>query len=183
MSRLPERTQRERRNWWLSLAGLVVILPLALMMRSYDTAIAWYQEQELRPTVVASGGSASYGGAEWRLGGLYRLQSTGSASSTILAEFEATVSDPAVFTGAPCSIVLADTAGRRWRPNFMMPRAIREARPELADKLTCNRARLDPTIAGQRILMAEVFTAPADVTDFDLVISFAGHRPAYLVLK
>ncbi|MGO4831979.1 hypothetical protein AB4144_06715, partial [Rhizobiaceae sp. 2RAB30] len=68
-------------------------------------------------------------------------------------------------------------------PNFMMPRAIREARPELADKLTCNRARLDPTIAGQRILMAEVFTAPADVADFDLVISFAGHRPAYLVLK
>lgn len=183
MSCLPERTQRERRNWWLSLAGLVVILPLALVMRSYDTAIAWYQEQELRPTVVAPGGSVSYGGAEWRLGGLYRLQSSGSSSSTILAEFEATVSDPTAFTGGPCSIVLADMAGRRWRPNFMMPQAIRKARPEVADKPTCNTARLGPAVAGQRILMAEAFTAPSDVTDFDLVISFAGHRPAYLVLE
>jgi hypothetical protein len=183
MSRLPERTPREKRNWWLSLAGLVVMLPLALMMRSYENAIAWYQGQELEPTVVTSGGTASYGGAEWRLGGLYKLQSPGSSAAIILAEFEAIVSDPAAFTGGPCSVALTDAAGRRWRPVFLMPQAIRKARPEVSDKPTCNTARLGPAAAGQRVVMAEAFTAPSDVVDFDLVISFAGHRPAYLVLK
>lgn len=183
MSRLPQQTPRERRTWWLSLAALVVVLPLAVAFRSYGSAVAWRSAQELDPTVAAAGGTAFYAGAEWRLGGLYKLQETGSSSAIILAEFEATVSDPAAFAAGACSVVLTDAARRRWQPLFLMPQAIRKARPEVADKPTCSSASLAPAAPGQRIVMAEAFMTPEEIADFDLVISLAQQRPAYLILE
>jgi hypothetical protein len=183
MSALPPLSPRDKRIHWLSLAALIVLLPAAVAVRSYGGVSDWRAEQERDPLVAESGKTMIYGGAEWRLEGLYQLRRADKISAFILAEFEAKITDPAAFAGGMCRISLNDRGQKRWSPQFLTPQEVRKARPSIDERSTCGSATLKALKAGDTVKMAETFLTPADITKFDLVISEANFRPAYLVLR
>jgi hypothetical protein len=183
MSALPPLTPRDRRLRWLSLAALIVLLPVAIGVRSYGGVTGWRAEQDLDPLTAEPGKTVSYGGAEWRLEGLYQLRQDDKKSAIILAEFEAKIADPAAFAAGMCRIKLSDRGDKRWLPQFLTPYAVRKARPSIDERVTCGSATIKPLKAGETVKMAETFLAPVDVTKFDLIVSAANVRPAYLVLR
>ena len=183
MTVLPPLSAIDRRLRWLSLVALILLLPATLWVRSEGSITAWRGEQELEPVITEPGKAAAYGGAEWRLEGLYQLPQQDGASALILAEFEARISDPQGFANGLCRVALGDRGARRWSPQFLTPREIRKARPSIDERVTCGSATLKTLKAGETVKMAETFLAPVGVTKFDLIISAANVRPAYLVLR
>lgn len=184
MTALAPMTSRERRTRWWCIGTLVLVLPAAVLVHSYEGALEWRKTLELEPVIAPRGGKASYAGAEWRLSGVYKLAVPGKPAATVLAEIEATITDPAVFAaGGPCEVTLTDAEGRRWKPLFLAPRALREARPQVSDMPSCNVAFSNAPKAGDRIAMAETFTIPAELDSLDIVIAVMGERPAYLRLE
>lgn len=173
----------EKRVFWGCLAALLVAIPAALALRGYDSALAWRTNQELYPLVAEPGKPIRYGGAEWRLEGLYQLIGQDNKSAFILAEFEARIDDPTAFAAGACQIALSDRGERRWSPQFTTPREVRKARPSIDERETCGGATIKPLKAGETVKMAETFRAPADITKFDLAISQVTLRPTYLVLR
>jgi hypothetical protein len=183
MSPLPPLTLRDRRMRWLSLAALLVLLPAAIWVRSYNGVSNWRAEQDLDPLIAEPGKTMLYGGAEWRLEGLYQLRQDDKKSAIILAEFEAKIKDPAAFAGGLCRVKLSDRGNRRWAPQFLTPYEVRKARPSIDERVTCGSATIKPLKADETVKMAETFRAPAELTKFDLMISAANYRPAYLILR
>lgn len=184
MTVLAQTTSGERRTRWLCMGALVLVLPAAVLVRSYEGALEWRKTLELEPVIAPTGGKAVYAGAEWRLSGLYKLAQPGEPAATVLAEIEATVTDPAVFaTGGSCEVALTDSEGRRWKPLFLVSRAIRQARPEVSDMPTCAAVFLNAPKQGDSIMMAETFMIPSELKNLDVVITVAGERPAYLRLE
>lgn len=183
MSALPPLSPRDRRVRWLSLAALIVLLPVAVGMRSYGGVSNWRAEQDLDPLVAVPGKVTPYGGAEWRLEGLYQLPQADKVSAIVLAEFEAKITDPAAFAAGLCRIKLSDRGDKRWLPQFLTPNEIRKARPSIDERTTCGSATLKPLKPGDMVKMAETFVAPVELKKFDLIISAANVRPAYLVLR
>jgi hypothetical protein len=173
----------ERRFFWGSLAALLVAIPGAIAVRGYDSALAWRADQELYPQIAEPGRPIRYGGAEWRLEGLYQLVGQDKASAYILAEFEAKIDDPAAFAAGACQIALTDRGEKRWLPQFLPPHEVRKARPSIAERPTCGGVTIKALKAGEIVKMAEIFRAPASITKFDLTISSADLRPRYLVLR
>ncbi|MGE0241678.1 MAG: hypothetical protein AB7F09_09850 [Parvibaculaceae bacterium] len=184
MSVLPPLTPRDRRIRWLSLAALIVLLPVAIGVRSHGGVTNWRAEQDLDPLITAQPGrTMSYGGADWRLEGLYQLRQDDKRSAVVLAEFEARIKDPAVFAAGMCRIKLGDRGDKRWLPQFLMPYAVRKARPSVDERVTCGAATIKPLKAGETVKMAETFLTPAELTKVDLIVSAANVRPTYLVLR
>lgn len=173
----------ERRYFWGSLVALLVAVPAAIALRGYDSALAWRANQELYPLIADPGKPVRYGGAEWRLEGLYQLIGQDKKSAYILAEFEAKIGDPAAFAAGACQIALTDRGERRWSPQFLPPYEVRKARPSIEERSTCGGATIKPIKPGETVKMAEIFRAPADITKFDLAISQATLRPSYLILR
>lgn len=163
--------------------GLMMAIPAAIAFRSFDSAAAWRANRELYPVVAETGKPARYGGAEWRLEGLYQLLAPDRKSAFILAEFEAKIDDPVAFAAGACQIALTDRGEKRWSPQFLTPYEVRKARPSLDERTTCGAATVKPLKAGDTVKMAETFRAPAVITKFDLAISQATLRPAYLILR
>lgn len=176
-------TRRERRIFWGSLAALIVAIPATLAVRGYDSALTWWSDQEFYPLIAEPGKPVRYGGAEWRLEGLYQLVGQDQKSAFILAEFEAKIDDPAAFAAGPCQIALTDRGEKRWAPQFLTPYDVRKARPSIDERSTCNSAASKPMKPGETVKMAETFRAPAEITKFDLAISQLTSRPSYLILR
>lgn len=173
----------ERRIFWGSLAVLIVMIPAAIVVRGYDSALAWRANQELYPLIAEPGKSVRYGGAEWRLEGLYQLIRQDKKSAYILAEFEAKIDNPEAFAAGACQIALTDRGEKRWSPQFLPPYEVRKARPSLEERSTCGGATIKPIKVGETVKMAEIFRTPVGITKFDLAISQATLRPSYLVLR
>ena len=133
--------------------------------------------------LTAFGNERSYGGADWRLEGLYQLVGQDMKSAYILAEFEAKIDDPEAFAAGACQIALTERGETRWSPQILPPYEVRKARPSLDERSTCGGATIKPLKAGATVKMAEIFRAPADTTKFDLAISWATLRPRYLSLR
>ena len=171
----------ERRRYWLSLAALAVVLPLAIVVSSWDSVSEWRRSQLGTPIAVERGTTQAYAGAQWQLTGLTRLPGATPETTLIVAEFDAAVDDPALLRAGPCAIVLTDYKGRRWLPVFLPGRTVRQGRPAAADKPRCyGLARAEK---GKTITMAETFTVPEGATGLALSITIGGARPAYLVFR
>ena len=171
----------ERRRYWLSLAALAIVLPLAIVVNSWESAVAW-RERNVRTALVAERGAAqSYAGAQWQLTGLTRLAEGSADAILIVVEFEAAVDDPELVRKGACEVVLTDDKERRWLPAFIPARAVRQARPSAADKPRCG-ALLNAE-KGNTIKMAESFTIPASATGLKVFLTVAAARPAYLIFK
>jgi len=171
----------ERRRYWLSLGALVVVLPAAIVVNSWDSLAEWRRSQLQKPIVVERGSAQAYAGAEWQLTGLTRLPGATPDTTLIVAEFDAVVDDPTLLQAGPCAIALTDDKGRRWLPVFLPGRAVRQGRPAAADKPRCyGLARAEK---GKTIAMAETFTVPESAAGLTLSVSIGGAKPASLVLK
>jgi hypothetical protein len=171
----------ERRRYWLSLAALVFVLPGAVLVNSWDSLSEWRRSHMRSPVVVERGATQRYAGAQWQLTGLTRLPAGTSGASVIVAEFDATVDDPALLQNSPCTVVLTDGKGRRWQPVFLPGRVVRQGRPAAADKPRCSAlARAEK---GKTIAMAETFTVPEDAADLALSLTIGAARPAFLVFR
>ena len=69
----------ERPGYWLSLAALIVVLPVAVLVHSWGSLSQWWANRDRDPIIAERGVAQSYAGAEWRLTGLSVLpQGTGS---------------------------------------------------------------------------------------------------------
>ena len=171
----------ERRRYWLSIAALVVVLPAAIVVNSWDSLSEWRRSQLSTPIAVKRGATHAYAGAQWRLTGLTRLPGATPDTTLIVAEFDAAVDDPALLQAGPCTVALTDDKGRRWLPAFLPARAVRQGRPAAADKPRCyGLARAEK---GKTIAMAETFTVPESAAGLALSVSIGGARPAYLVFR
>jgi hypothetical protein len=171
----------ERRRYWLSLAALVVVLPAAIAVNSWDSLSEWRRSQLTTPIAVESGAGAAYAGAHWRLVGLTRLPGPAPDAALVVAEFDAAVDDPTLLQAGPCTVALTDDKGRRWLPTFLPGRAVRQGRPAAADKPRCYG--LAQAEKGKTVAMAETFTVPASAAGLALSVSIGGARPAYLVFR
>jgi hypothetical protein len=171
----------DRRRYWLSLAALVVVLPAAIVVSSWDSVSEWRRSQLSAPIAVERGATQAYAGAQWQLTGLTRLPGATPDTMLVVAEFDAAVDDPALLQAAPCTIALTDDKGRRWLPVFLPGRAVRQGRPTAADKPRCYAlARAEK---GKTIAMAETFTVPASAAGLALSLTIGGARPANLVFR
>ena len=169
----------ERRRYWLSIAALVVVLPAAIVVNSWDSLSEWRQFST--PIAVNRGETHAYAGAQWQLTGLTHLPGATPDTTLIVAEFDAAVDDPALLQAGPCTVALTDDKGRRWLPAFLPARAVRQGRPAAADKPRCyGLARAEK---GKTIAMAETFTVPESAAGLALSVSVGGARPAYLVFR
>lgn len=171
----------ERRRYWLSFAALVVVLPVAIVVNSWDSLSEWRRAQLSTPIAVERGATQAYAGAQWQLTGLTRLPGATPDTTLVVAEFDAAVDDPALLQAGPCTIALTDDKGRRWLPVFLPGRTVRQGRPTAADKPRCyGLARAEK---GKTIAMAETFTVPESATGLALTLTIGGARPASLVLR
>ena len=173
----------ERRRYWLSLAALVVVLPIALLVHSWGSLSQWWTNRNRDPMVVERGTAQRYAGAEWRLTGLSVLPAGSADRSVVLAEFEAKVEDPAILLESPCIVALTDSGGRRWQPRFTVERTVRELRPEAAEKPRCGGPAFEGAQVGAIAKMAESFVVPADADGLALSLVMPNALPGSLVLR
>ncbi len=171
----------ERRRYWLSLAALVVVLPAALVVNSWDSLSEWRRGRLNAPIAVDRGSTQAYAGAQWQLTGLTRLPGATPDTTLVVAEFDAVVDDPTLLQAGPCAVALTDDKGRRWLPAFLPGRVARQGRPAAADKPRCyGLARAEK---GKTIAMAETFTVPESAASLALSVSIGGAKPTYLLFK
>lgn len=168
----------DRRIRRLSLAGLVIVLPLAIVLHSGGGVLDWLARRMASPVAVERGEEQAYGGARWRLTELTRMQGTVLA----VVQFEAVVDDPALLTsGGYCLVRLMDASGRRWLPQFRTEFKVREARPELAEKQRC--MSFEGVSRGQTVGMAEVYMIPESAVDLTLSLNLAEMPDKGLVFR
>ncbi|TIO11246.1 hypothetical protein [Mesorhizobium sp.] len=170
----------ERRRYWFSIAALAVVLPAAILVHTGDTIREWLRDMR-DPIAVESGALQRYAGADWRLTGLARLPGSLPKTAVVLAEFEATVDDPAQLAENRCQVALTDDRGRRWQPAFLPESAVHKAKPAAADKPHCGL--FEGTSTGDTIMMAESFVVPEDAKSLALSVSLSGALPAYLLFR
>jgi hypothetical protein len=173
---------RERRNYWISLALLAIVLPATILISSGNGLLDLLRAATSKPIIVPSGATQDHAGAGWRLTALSRLPGTVSGSAVVLAEFEAVVEDPArLRESIPCNAALSDDQGRRWQPVFLSASIVRETRPDAAGKPSCGN--FEGSTAGGTIAMAESFVVPQDTQDLKFSISMAGASPEVLLFE
>lgn len=171
-----------RKSYWLSLAALVVVLPVAIVVHSQGELIQSLRAAFRSPIDVEKGASQSYAGADWRLTSLTQLPGALPATTVMLAEFEATVRDARLLSDSfPCKIALTDGRGRRWNGNFLYDPVVRKARPDAASLPRCGSA--DGIKPGDTIRMAESFVVPKDADGLMLSLALFGGMPDTLLLK
>jgi len=181
-SRLAALSPEVRRARRRSLIALPLVLAAALAAHSLESAREWWSTGELFERNLTGNDTAIYAGAEWRLVGLRQVGETRSdGSAVVLAEFEATVADPQAIVVPPCTIELADPAGRRWKPLSLTPEEMRGSGDAAADLPRCGSALLEAPKAGDRLRMAETFNVPATMVDeVGLTVSLPAGKPEYL---
>ena len=178
-----ERDMGERRSYWLSLAALVVVLPVAILVHSWGSLSQWWASNNRDPIIAERGAAQRYAGAEWRLTGLSVLPGGAADRAVVLAEFEAKIEDPASLLESPCIVALTDAGGRRWQPRFTSERIVRELRPESAEKPRCGGLAFEGAQAGAVARMAETFVVPAKVEGLALSVIMPNALPGNLILR
>lgn len=172
-------SSRERRGYWISLALLLVVVPLAIVVNSDGEFISWLERRMERPSAVARGESGQSGGGRWRLANLRRLPGTLPDTNLILAEVDLSIQDATTLQqGLPCSITLTDGTDRRWAPLFSPGTYLRESAPEAADLPQCSV--LTPGTDGTSVRVAELYLVPEDADGFTLSLSLANGPPLLL---
>ncbi|MEO9339782.1 hypothetical protein ABFT80_20360 [Mesorhizobium sp. SB112] len=171
----------ERRRYWLSLAALIIILPSAILIHSGGNLLEWWRQSTHEPIVVERGAAQNFAGANWRLTALTRLPGGIPGTAVILAEFEATVDDPAQLQSVGiCEVGLVDNQDRRWEPLFLTEQVVRRTKPEAADKPRCGSFE---NTDRNTVRMAESFVVPEDAKELSLSATFQGTLPKYLLFR
>jgi hypothetical protein len=172
----------EKRQYWLSLAALAVVLPATVALHSWESVTEWRKRHHTDPIAVAAGAAQSYAGAEWQLTSLSRMPGSRADAVVVLAQFEAAI-DTEFEAGNFCHVALTDADGRRWQPVFLSERIVRQMHPEAVEKPRCSTTRFETLTKGSRVTMAETFIVPDAAKDLALNVTMTGSLPQYLVLR
>lgn len=186
---------RTRRLYRRSLAGLIVLLPLALWTASGEGLLDYLRSQAVDETVVAAGGRRDYGGSSWRIDGFQawsgvlpaeaaapglNLQAASLPPGVHLLRVRVALRPgdaQAVKNLDRCELELSDSRGRRWKPQ---PAPLK--RRELPTR--CNGSFSDPPQVALEFRFEQDFLLPEDaLNDVSAVIRLGAEKPRLLRLQ
>lgn len=177
-----EQARREKRNFWISLALLLLFIPLAVLVHSRGGYIEWAQKKLRQPTIAERGEMPGYAGANWKLLALTPFPGELPQTSMILAELELNIDDPDRFKQAmPCIIALTDSQSRSWSPTFLTDRILQKLKPDAAEKQHC--LNLIQSAERGTVQIVETFLVPAVAKDFTVKIAMQGEPQQSVILK
>ncbi|QND51646.1 hypothetical protein HB779_06845 [Phyllobacterium sp. 628] len=175
---LPERRWRRRSLW-----ALLLIVPAALAVRSYDDIKEMSKYNNLLPIDVAAGQSVHYGGSDWQFAELRTVtegikpKSLPENTVPVVARFIVEIGDTDLKNlWLMCGIRLVDPSGRSWSPTSVpgMPRPA-------AGIETCQSTAFSEVSRGMRRVVEETYLVPANVAaTVHVELGMHSERPRYL---
>jgi hypothetical protein len=171
-----------RKGYWLSMAALVIALPAAVAVQGWGAFSNWRGQNERVPVPGATGQPIDYAGARWTVTRFTRLAG-GEGHAVVLAEFEATMSDPKALGEVPCLVGLSDGAGRTWQSTLFADPIVRKMYPETSEMGLCGGPTFAATSPGEPARMAASFLIPASARDLALSITLFSALPNYLSIS
>lgn len=177
-----ERTPAERRWWLRSLLALILLVPAALAVMSYDSVKALLGNQDFFAKDVAWGSKAHFGGSDWQLTDLRAALGRADippGAIPVLVDLTVTVGEADLQTlWLGCKIMLVDAAGRRWLPTAAV--SFRQT----DDAMSCNSAIFSGAKNGDALKIRETFLVPKDATaTIRPAVGLGSERPTYLLFQ
>jgi hypothetical protein len=176
-NRAGERKWRRRSLW-----SLVLLIPLAVAVETYDSVKALLADNDLFARRVAWGQSAHFGGSDWKLTdlrGAFGMANLPPDSVPVLADFQVTVGNPDLQNlWLGCKIVLVDKDGRRWSPTSLVSLKT----PDTVQ--TCISAMFSGARSGATLNLRETFLVPKEATkSIRPAVGVASERPHFLLFQ
>ena len=176
------RMQAERRWWLRSLLALIVLVPAALAVMSYDSLKELLHNKDLFAKDVAWGSKARFGGSDWQLTDLRAALGRADIPPEVvpvLVDFTVTVGETDLQNlWLSCKIMLIDSADRRWLPTAAV--SFRQT----DDAKTCNSAIFSNAKSGDVLKIRETFLVPKDATaTIRPAVGVASERPNFLLFQ
>lgn len=177
-----ERDGAEKRWWLRSLLALIVLIPAALAVMSYDSVKGLLRSHDFFAKDVAWGNKVRFGGSDWQLTDLRAAL----GRSDIPPDVVPVLVDLAVTVGETdlqnlwlgCRIMLIDAADRRWQPTAAV--SFRQT----DDAKTCNSAIFSGVKSGDTLKIRETFLVPKDAAaTIRPAVSVASERPSFLLFQ
>lgn len=160
-----------RRAFWLSFGALVVALPVAVAVHSWDSVSEWRVRNVREQAHVERGQSADYSAAIWALARAEVFPGADARQAVVLIELDAIPKDVAAMSQDACTLSLVDKSGRRWLPTMLIEPVARKAHPEVAEKSVCGAPAFDNMVAGSKAQMAATFIVPTTAVGLNLSLS------------
>jgi hypothetical protein len=172
-----ERKWRRRSLW-----SLVLLIPLALAVESYDSVRTLLRNNDLFPRRVAWGQSAHFAGSDWKLTdlrGAFGMSNLPPDSVPVLADFQVKIGNPdlqKLWLG--CKVMLIDKDGRRWSPTSIVSL-------KTPDNIgNCVSAIFSGARTGDTLNLRETFLVPKEATkSIWPAIGVASERPHFLLFQ
>lgn len=176
------RMPAERRWWLRSLLALIVLVPAALAVMSYDSLKELLHNKDLFAKDVAWGSKARFGGSDWQLTDLRAALGRADIPPEVvpvLVDFTVTVGETDLQNlWLSCKIMLIDSADRRWLPTAAV--SFRQT----DDAKTCNSAIFSNAKSGDVLKIRETFLVPKDATaTIRPAVGVASERPNFLLFQ
>lgn len=176
------RTPAERRWWLRSLLALIVLVPAALAVMSYDSLKELLHNKDLFARDVAWGSKARFGGSDWQLTDLRAALGRADIPPEVipvLVDFTVTVGETDLQNlWLSCKIMLIDSTDRRWLPTAAV--SFRQT----DDAKTCNSAIFSNAKSGDVLKIRETFLVPKDATaTIRPAVGVASERPNFLLFQ
>jgi hypothetical protein len=171
-------TFTERRWRRLSLVALVLLLPAAYAVMSWQSITSLLANKDLIARDVAWGEEAQFGGSGWRLVDLRAalgMEGLPENAVPVLADFSVKVGNPDLQNlWLGCRIALTDAEGRSWLPTSVGLRL-----PD--DVMGCNAAIFSGAKTGEVLKISETFLVPKDATTtIRPTLGLGSERPYFL---
>lgn len=182
--------RRERRIRRLSLAAVVLLIPVGFAVSSRLNFQDFLTSRELLVSDVRAGESAPYAGAEWRVAGFKALTDSSNPrlalppdQALVLVRLTASVKRDLGEGWSICRLTLVDEEGRRWKPlSFSLPRDLRRVlEPDGKALPNCGSVSLKQPKAGAQELIEERFLVPRSaLAKLFVRLSVVSERPRAL---
>lgn len=177
-----KRTPSERRWRLRSLLALIVLIPAALAVMSYDSVKELLGNRDFFAKDIAWGSKARFGGSDWQLTDLRAALGRADIPPEVvpvLVDLTVTVGEADLKTlWLSCRVMLIDGAGRRWLPTAAV--SFRQT----DDAMTCNSAIFSDAKSGDALKIRETFLVPKDATaTIRPAVGVASERPTFLLFQ
>ena len=173
------RTRDELRWRRRSLAALLLLVPLALAVASYESLRSLLRSEDLFARDVAWGSAAAFGGSKWRLvelKGGKDFAGLPPGAVAVEADFEVMVGDADLENRwSRCKVMLVDTEGHTWLPASIAGLRLPEG------MMGCNSAMFSGAKSGDVLKLGETFIVPGYATSgIRAAVGLGSERPYYL---
>lgn len=177
-----QRGPAENIWWWRSLLALVVLVPMALAVMSYDSVRSLLGNQDMFARDVAWGSKARFGGSDWQLADLRAALGRSDLSPDavpVLVDLNVVIGAVDLQTlWLNCKVMLIDADGRRWLPTAAV------SFNQADDAKTCNSTVFSGAKPGDAVKIRETFLVPKDATaTIRPAVGLASERPNFLLFQ